>query len=98
MLCVGFADGFAALIGQKFGKGNRFKIFNSTKSIAGSTTVFVTSLLIVILVNHFAQMHLPFFAFLILPLDIAFVEAFSVLGSDDLLVPITAVAVLMHLK
>jgi phytol kinase len=94
LLCVGFADGLAALIGQKYGRTNRYKIFSGFKSIAGSLTVFVVSLVILLLVDYFGKMHLPIASFIIMPLDVALVEAFTPFGADDLLIPISVLAIL----
>jgi phytol kinase len=94
LLCVGIADGLAALIGQKFGRSNRYKIFSGFKSIAGSLTVFIVSLIILLLCDYFGKMNLPIVSFIIMPLDVVLVEAFTPFGSDDLLIPISVLAVL----
>ena len=94
ILCVGLGDGLAALVGQKYGHSNRYRIFKGFKSIAGSLTVFLVSLVVLILTNYFGHMHLALVSFIILPLDVALVEAFAPLGSDDFLIPITALAIL----
>jgi len=94
MLCVGLADGLAALVGQKYGRTNRYRIFKGFKSIAGSATVFIVSLVVLILINHFGSMHLAIIDFVIMPVDIAFVEAFAPIGSDDFLIPVTVLAIL----
>jgi dolichol kinase len=98
ILCVGLADGLAALIGQRYGKGNIYKIFNTRKSIAGSSTVFIVTLLILIVVNVFSNMHLSILTFIYIPLDVAIVEAIAAFGSDDMLIPITVVLILSSLK
>jgi dolichol kinase len=94
LLCVGLADGLAALVGQRYGRSNRYKIFKGFKSIAGSLTVFIVSLIILLLTNYFGSMHLAIISFIVLPLDVALVEAFAPIGSDDFLIPITALAIL----
>jgi dolichol kinase len=94
MLCVGLSDGFAALIGQKYGRHNRYKTFNGFKSLAGSLTVFVLSLVIVVLVNYFAGMNLPIISLFFMPLGVSIVEAISPFGVDDLLIPITVLLIL----
>jgi dolichol kinase len=94
LLCVGFADGLAALVGQRYGRSNRYKIFHGFKSIAGSSTVLIVSLAILILTNYFAKLHLPLISFLLMPLDVALVEAFAPYGSDDFLIPVSVMIVL----
>lgn len=48
ILHMSVADGMAALIGTKFGKTTRYKVFGHTKSIVGTATFFVTSCAILI--------------------------------------------------
>ena len=45
MLIMGYGDGFAAIFGKKV-KSKEYKILGTTKSIAGSATMFVFSLVI----------------------------------------------------
>jgi hypothetical protein len=49
-------------------------------------------------VNFFGNMHLPLLSFIVMPLDVAIVEAFSVVGADDLLIPLTVLAILNYFK
>ncbi len=46
VLHVALADGFAALLGVKYGKKNRYRVFGSTKSVVGTATFLTVSLLI----------------------------------------------------
>ncbi len=94
LLCVGFADGLAALVGQKYGRNNRYKIFSGFKSIAGSLTVLVVSLVILLLINYFGHLNLPIISFVLMPLDVALVEAFAPYGSDDFLIPLSVLVIL----
>ena len=94
MLCVGLGDGFAALIGQRYGSHNRYHVFNGFKSIAGSLTVFISSLVVLLLANYFGHMDLPVLSLIVMPLDVAIVEAIAPFGSDDLLIPLTVLLIL----
>jgi phytol kinase len=94
MLCVGFGDGFAALVGQRFGHHNRYQTFNGYKSVAGSLTVFITSLLVLLLTNYFGHMNLSITRLIFMPLVVTIVEAIAPFGSDDLLIPLTALLIL----
>lgn len=94
LLCVGFADGLAALVGQRFGRKNKFKAFGGYKSVAGSSTVFIVSLAILVLANAIRNIHLPLAAYLLMPLDVAIIEALSPLGSDDFFIPVSVMIVL----
>jgi len=47
MLQLGIADGFAAVIGTRYGKKTRFKVFGQYKSKHGTLTFFVCSTVII---------------------------------------------------
>ncbi|NLO60058.1 MAG: hypothetical protein GX104_03125 [Spirochaetales bacterium] len=54
VLTMGYADGFAALVGKKWGKAKKM-IFGGEKSFLGSLTIFIVTFLIVIIVSYFYQ-------------------------------------------
>jgi phytol kinase len=98
LLHVAFADGLAAIIGTKFGRKTRYKIFGQTKSIIGSMAFWVTSLFILgvgllaahnlIPFNHYAIL------LIVLPPILTVTENLAVYGMDNLAVPILVVAAL----
>jgi len=94
LLCVGLGDGLAALVGQKYGRKNSFKIFSGNKSVAGSLTVFIVSLIILAFVDYFGHMRLELISLIIMPLCVSVVEALSPYGSDDLFIPVTVLIIL----
>lgn len=87
LLIMGYGDGFAAVVGQKV-KSKKFKIGKTTKSLAGSITMFLISLVLSITVFYFAGSEM----FLIKSLGMAaiatVVEIISIKGLDNLTVPI----------
>lgn len=87
VLIMGYGDGFAAIAGQSI-KSKEFKILGSTKSIAGSATMFIIALIIA----SSAFAHLGINLWLIKSLLVAFIatvfEAVSPKGTDNLTVPI----------
>ena len=93
-LCVGIGDGMAALIGQKYGRKNSIRILGSSKSIAGSLTVFVSSFIILLLAYYFGSINLESISLIIMPVFVTIIEALSPYGSDDLLIPITVLVIL----
>ena len=83
-----FGDGFAGLIGKNF-KSKSWIFLNQKKSALGTLTMFFTSMIVVVVLGYFQK-----YTFNINFLTIAFVstvvEQFSILGIDNLLVPISA--------
>jgi dolichol kinase len=94
-----WGDAFAALIGQRFGK-RKFTVLGQTRSIEGSLTMFVFSLLAVFLtLLFFAQPLATSFIFaLIVALIASIVEACSPLGIDNLTVPLSSAIALVVLS
>jgi dolichol kinase len=83
VLHTGLADGLAAIVGTRFGKGNSYKIFGYKKSAAGTTAFFLTSL--VILVGMSGAVSIPLAAFLVVPIVSTAVENISPFGIDNAL-------------
>jgi phytol kinase len=98
LLHVAFADGLAAIIGTKFGRKTRYKIFGQTKSIIGSMAFWVTSLFILGVVLLAAHNLIPFnhyaILLIVLPPILTVTENLAVYGMDNLAVPILVVAAL----
>lgn len=87
ILSMSLADGFAALIGQAFGHDNRYKVFGYTKSIAGTATFYVLSLVIVgVCAVGFGNS--SWTTLLWVPFVAAGLENVGVAGVDNLLVPV----------
>ena len=83
-----FGDGFAGLIGKNF-KSKSWTFLNQKKSVLGTLTMFITSLIVVCSLGYFQKN-----TFTINFITIAFIstvfEQFSILGIDNLIVPISA--------
>ncbi len=88
VLVMGFGDGFAALIGTRFGKSKYFVYGKYKKSKEGTITMFLVSLAVVCI---FTELHL-YYALLV-AFAAALLENITPLGLDNLSVPI-AVAML----
>lgn len=91
MLHLGLADGLAAVVGDRIGKKNRYKVLGEVKSIAGSLTFFVVSMVIMALVilaapNEFGGFYLPLLT--LLPVAATCIENLSVRGTDNIFVPL----------
>lgn len=93
-LHIALADGLAAVVGVRFGKTSEYKIMGYTKSIAGTATFLVTSLLIMLGLFIFkdGSVHVPIAALLVIPVFTTIVENVGVYGIDNALVAIAIVA------
>jgi len=89
ILAMSYGDGFASIIGTKFGK-RKFNIFGDEKSYVGSFSMFVFTLITMIVAVLFYEISLTFQHFMFLSL-IAFVgaviEGITPRGLDNLTVP-----------
>ena len=83
-----FGDGLAGLIGKSF-NSKSWIIFKQKKSLLGTMTMFLTSLIVVCLVGYAQQNNfiLNYFAIAFLA---TFLEQFSFLGIDNFIVPISS--------
>jgi len=96
LLQMSLADGLAAIFGVKFGKTNRLKIFGSYKSLVGSTVFLITSLMIILSVNHWAHLSLSLGIMLLTSCVVTIVEIVGAYGTDNILVPATTILILMY--
>ena len=105
VMAMTLGDGFAAVVGQKWGRGI-YKIFGATRSLTGTTAMFVFSFVGIFLSLYFipgtnlspnsAVLSLQtalLFSF-ITALAASVVEAFSPAGTNNLTVPLLAGLVL----
>jgi len=81
-----FGDGLAGLIGKRF-NSKSWTIFKQKKSLFGTLTMFLTSLIVVCSIGYAQQknVNLNYFAIAFLA---TFLEQFSVLGIDNFIVTI----------
>jgi len=87
LLQMSLADGFAAVVGIRLGKNNRYKVFGHTKSVAGSLTFFIFSVVILLGLSHFSAYDLSLPRVTLISVLATFIENVGVRGSDNLLVP-----------
>lgn len=97
LLHMSLADGLAAVIGTRYGKGNNYKILGSTKSLVGTLTFFVVSL--AILAVYVSE---PAHTVALLPLAgvalaATMLENVGIGGLDNISVPIVVAVALTHL-
>lgn len=96
LLQMSLADGFAAIVGIRYGGGHKYSVFGSAKSLIGTATFCIIS--IAILITFKASGHLDTdYAFLFVITAIAgLVENLAPRGFDNLLVPVLVAALLVN--
>ncbi len=94
ILQMSLADGLAAIAGVNLGKNNSYKIFGATKSIAGSLTCFVVSLVILIIASAAAQIHISFGVLLFASVIATAVENIAIYGLDNIFLPLAVAFIL----
>lgn len=87
ILVMGYGDGFAAVIGQLFGKMH-FTIFKGHKTLEGSLTMFVVSALVVCGYLYYTTPIISWTMVLVIPIVATLIEAISPYGLDNLFVPL----------
>lgn len=94
ILNLSLADGFAAVVGTRFGKGNTHHVFGQRKSVVGTVTFWAFA--VAILAGYFAltQAGWSWPTLLWLPVIAAALEVVGVHGLDNLLVPLLVAIVL----
>lgn len=101
ILHLSLADGLAAIVGSKFGKITKYRIFGQSKTLIGTAFFFVISQLIItiMLVGNFKEFQtISVWIIVWLPLVASLAEAVAVYGTDDLVVPILIAVILETLR
>ena len=83
-----FGDGFAGLIGKNFQSKSWF-FFKQKKSLFGTMTMFITSLIVIFSLSYFQKYSLNINIFVIAFISTV-IEQFSIFGLDNFFVPISA--------
>lgn len=86
-LIMGYGDGLASIIGKSI-KSKEYKIGNTSKSVAGSLTMFLITFLIVLVYALIIKSELGVLKALILAIIATGVEAISIKGTDNITVPV----------
>lgn len=94
ILLMGVADGLAGIIGSVYGKDQTYKVFSGTKSVIGTTTFWVLSLIIVAFCIVLNGQHASWTILLWFPFAAALLENISISGADNLIIPIFTAIIL----
>lgn len=87
LLQMSLADGFAAVMGVRYGKQS-YLVFSHRKSLVGTLTFFVTSLAVLVGYSYAASVGLSVAFILGTAALAAVIENLGVAGIDNLLVPV----------
>ena len=93
ILAMSYGDGFASIIGLKFGK-KKYNIFGDEKSYVGSFAMFLFTFITTIVALLYYEIPITnyvLFVLIIIALVSAIVEGFTPKGLDNLSVPFVAV-------
>lgn len=94
VLVMAYADGFAAVFGKKI-ESKPIKIGNTTKSVAGSVTMFIVAFIIISIYLHYTGVVMwPVFA-IIMSAFVTAIELISIKGLDNITVPAIMFLMLM---
>jgi len=91
ILAMSYGDGFASLIGSRFGK-HKFNIWGDEKSFIGSISMFIFTFITVVIALFYYQITVSGKLFILLYITFfaTICEAFSPKGIDNLTVPFLA--------
>ncbi len=94
MLHLSLADGLAAVAGLLWGRGNGYRVLGLAKSVAGTATFFVISVLIIVGYMLFSGNELSLPVLALLPAVATAAENLSGRGTDNLIIPMLVALVL----
>ncbi len=94
LLHMSLADGLAAVVGTAYGKNNRYKIMGHTKSIVGSMTFLIISVVILVGYSVGTQTYIAPVILLGTALIATMLENWSSYGLDNITVPVWVAIVL----
>lgn len=96
MLHTGLADGLAAIIGTKYGKGNGYKVMGYDKSLAGTFAFFLTSVVAtagIIAFGNIGSIGSVWILLVIVPIATTIIENIGVYGIDNALITLMTTVV-----
>ena len=88
LLQMSLADGLAAIVGTRYGAAHRYRIAGQSKSLAGTLTFVIVSLLSFIAFMYLNGTYIQPIAIVAMALGGALIENLGIYGIDNLLVPL----------
>lgn len=86
ILTMTYADGFAAIVGEKFSNSNNY--LYEKKTVYGSMTIFVVTFIIVTIIDNYYYFEVDLVKSISIAVLATLLELFSKKGSDNLILPI----------
>lgn len=99
-LVMAYGDGFAAILGKNI-KSKEYKIGETKKTIAGSITMFIVTIIIItayLIFKYNMQIEKLLIISIITSLIATIIEALSVKGLDNISVPMSVLVILVLLE
>lgn len=84
---MGYGDGLAAVIGKTI-KSRTYKIKGNKKTLAGSTTMFVVTLIILFMFLKYIEAEYVLIKSIMIAILMTIIEAVSIKGTDNITVPL----------
>ena len=94
LLQMSLADGLAAIIGTRYGNGNRYTVLGQAKSVYGTLTFFIASVVILVAFTNLSGQQLSPGFIVGLAVGASLFENIGVEGVDNLLVPVLVASML----
>ena len=86
---MAYGDGFAAIVGKTM-KSKEYTVFGCKKTLAGSSVMFVVSLIITLSVFLYFNTEFWFVKSIVISIIATILEAISAKGTDNITVPVIA--------
>jgi dolichol kinase len=97
LLQMSLADGLAAIVGTRYGRDNKYRLFGHDKSVVGTAAFVVTSLVLLIGYNMFGPGGLSVAEIALITTGATLLENAAPLGLDNLVVPLYVCLLLTNL-
>ncbi|HUD07891.1 MAG TPA: hypothetical protein VMQ52_02335 [Candidatus Saccharimonadales bacterium] len=94
ILHLSVADGVAAIVGTRYGKKSRYKVFGQHKSIVGTVAFWLCSLILITIFMLITNSNEAWLKIIWLPVIATTMENIGVYGTDNILVPVFIAAIL----
>ncbi len=91
LLQMSLADGLAAIVGLRYGKRQTYLIFGQVKSLVGSLTFFIVSIILLLGYRHFSGFEADIPVLFGLAFLATAIENLGIMGLDNLFVPLLIV-------
>lgn len=95
ILQMALADGFAAIVGTRFGRENKYHLFGRSKSLIGSLTFLVISLALLTGYSVLSETGLAWHYVVLTAIGATLIENIAALGFDNLVVPVAVASMLV---